>query len=353
MLCVIDGLSDEKFLTLGLWGKPVIAYPVQAAINSKIFEDIIVQTNHLYVKYLINELFPEIIVLQDDYVGKEEVCIIDGRIALLTENTLQILAFEWKRGKKRINVHEGTSVIKFQSMNNRHFEKILLEMLPENEQCIVDSANNFELALVLLNKRNRSSWLRKQVLNRIVEKRKILCSTHSNNTICLLGHSQFDQWNITSLAGYNVRNCGINGITAKEYLEDIIKIGKMSFGSKVYLILLGINDVAVNNNVDEIVKQIIEIIKIVSQSDPVGKMYVLEPLNVSGRLDRDNYVVNELKEKLTNKLPETAALIKTREMNDSFGNLDYRFTTDGLHLNELGYRKFKEIIEQQMEHKSE
>ena len=56
----------------------------------------------------------------------------------------------------------------------------------EDEQVIVNTRNSFELALVLLNKRNKSIWLREHIKNRIQPYKKDSANHYYNTTKELL-----------------------------------------------------------------------------------------------------------------------------------------------------------------------
>ena len=56
----------------------------------------------------------------------------------------------------------------------------------EDEQVIVNTRNSFELDLVLLNKRNKSIWLREQIKNRIQPYKKDSANLYYNTTKELL-----------------------------------------------------------------------------------------------------------------------------------------------------------------------
>ena len=63
MNCIIDATKDEKYLTLGLWGKPVVYYPIRTALDSKLFSNIIVVTESEYVSiYCYRVIWNEIII---------------------------------------------------------------------------------------------------------------------------------------------------------------------------------------------------------------------------------------------------------------------------------------------------
>ena len=54
MNCFIDGTVDEEFLSLGVWGIPVIAYPIKSALESGVFDQVIVVTESSYIDYSVS-----------------------------------------------------------------------------------------------------------------------------------------------------------------------------------------------------------------------------------------------------------------------------------------------------------
>ena len=228
MICQILA-GDETYSTLGLWGKPVIWYTVQAVLDAHLFDEIFVQTNSDYIKHLVAWFFAD----ERVSIGycKSPALSIDSRCALVTPNAIQ----------------------------NR------LEALDKQEQpeawMVVDSPMNFELALSLLRQRTKPVWLRKMVLDRINEKKEIFNTlTTGKHALCLVGHSQYDQWEIENISGFQIRNAGVSGITAHEYLNDILRndLLKLRLDEKV-CVLLGVNDIAENRPIDTIAADVVAV----------------------------------------------------------------------------------------------
>jgi hypothetical protein len=320
MDCIID--ARKKYLNLGLWGKPVIYYSVSEAIGSNYFTNVIVVTQNKYIAFLCKEFFGNKVIIEDVMPEKRsDIVILDGRAALITAESMR------KAGEKVCAV------------NNQ----LLNYVDNQSERLLVDSENNFELALALLHKRNRSIWLKSMIQNRINEKKEILIN-YVPCSVCLIGHSQFDQWSITKLGKYEIRNCGISGITSVEYLENIICNGLINLSADKILILIGTNDIVGLNSIEQVANNICRLIEEVKKHSN-AEIYYLESLFVNGRLDRDNISIDKMNQLVRNALDNKIVTIKTNRMNDSFGNLNYKYTTDGLHLNELGYSELLKIVE--------
>ena len=76
-------------------------------------------------------------------------------------------------------------------------------------------------------------------------------------------------------------------------------------------------------------------------------IYFLSCITVIGRIDRDNRTIQGLNSFLKGEL-EDVNWIDVEVMNDEFGNLDLRYTKDGLHLSGEGYKVLKMIVEKEV-----
>lgn len=320
--CYIDCTTDEQYLTLGLWGKPVFTYPIRAALSSKCFADVVVITSSKYIAYLIQELHLPVRVSVD-----EKICgvRIDGRSAVITPDTIKRIVLSHKK-------------ISDYCLNDY--------VADEKQNVLVDSLLSFELTLSLVRKNEKHAWLRESVLNRILQKKHVLKNTMENEII-LVGHSQFDQWEIQRLCNYAVRNCGISGITSLEYLNDILKNGLLALSGDKILVLLGTNDIVLDKTIDEIFFDYCGVVDYIYKKTD-SEIILLECLHISGRLDRDNKRIDELNTKIRNRYGDMFTIISMSEMDDKFGNLNFKYTSDGLHLNAVGYMKLNEIIEKRL-----
>ena len=108
--------------------------------------------------------------------------------------------------------------------------------------------------------------------------------------------------------------------------------------------LIGINDLEKSTNICELVNGKIDLLELI-HNKTYAHIYVVQTLHINGRIDRNNTIISQYNKKLHKSLPNYAKWINTAEMNDSFGNLDYHFTTDGLHLNGAGYKTLYDILD--------
>ena len=324
MNCIIDATKDEKYLTLGLWGKPVIYYPIRTSLDSKLFSNIIVVTESEYVRYIVMDLFGDKISITN--IFPKNGLLISGQAVNVSTNTLEEIT---------------------KNMNETMIFNLENTILNAEESIIVKDVNSFELSLALIRKREKHIWLRKKILERIQTKMSLFSHVVEKNEVCLIGHSQFDQWNISSLMGCPVYNFGISGITAKEYLEDIFEKQLIKNIRGRIFILIGVNDIILPLTIEEMANSITNLIDKISLKFNVP-IYYIETLHVNGRLDRSNKRIDMLNSLVKNNISRNIIWISTKKFDDPFGNLSYRYTTDGLHLNETGYLVLKELLEEKI-----
>ena len=223
----------------------------------------------------------------------------------------------------------------------KHFE------LTPMESVVINSKNDFELTLILKKKELNAPILRKQILARIEEKKPVFASENKNG-ICLIGHSQIDFWGTETIKNHKVRNCGIAGISSKEYYDDILSKNLLSCSEDLYLVMHGTNDIVYELDMSEIVCSIQKTIDYIKERKQNAKIYFLECLTVNGRLDRSNKTVLKLNTELKQSLKDVT-MITTSSLNDEYGLLKSEYTKDGLHLSDKGYEVLKKIVEEAMD----
>lgn len=217
--------------------------------------------------------------------------------------------------------------------------------LNDIESIVINKKNDFELALVLKKKQFNAEILTKSILNRIAEKKEKFLYMDNKEGICLIGHSQIDDWGINQLANMNVRNCGIRGISSFEYENYILQNRLLSCIEDVYAIMHGTNDIVYEEySLDDILNSISKTIAYIRTAKPDSMIYFISCIHVNGRMDRANPMIDRLNEKLKAEL-KNVKWIDTGKLDDEFGNLKQEYTKDGLHLSDSGYAVLREIIE--------
>lgn len=214
-------------------------------------------------------------------------------------------------------------------------------IMNEDDSIDIDDRNDFELAINILMRRNKEYETEKFVKTRIKEK-KIL-NYEIKCPITLIGHSFFDKWNIDSILGMKVNNLGINGSTAKLYLQNVLNKSDWRWLGDYVIVMFGANEIVYTDNILKICDEINTCIKKIQSYFP-KKIFFINISNVYGYVNRDNELINECK-KIFDKKIISDKIISTDVLNDRFGWLNKDYTYDGLHLNEKGYTKLLEIIE--------
>ena len=367
--CRIDTSLTNDFLNLNIWGKAVYRYVVETAIKSNVFDQIIVVTDSMKIeKSLGNE---EGICVQSDFVFPKSdsvICVLSGRAVMLRSNTLKKACSLFCSGTMYSSISEAKydflfpckfksfisgynsrpeNIFAFYQINNGEIKdsSISTFQLNRDEALVINTVNDFELSIIFKKKEEKKRNLTKAILERIEEKKGILSSGIDGETICLVGHSQIDYWKIENLAGYKVKNCGIAGISSFEYEQYILSKGMLDCSSDIFVIMHGTNDIVMDRRIDEIVFSIQETIFYIREKNKKALIYFISCLHTNGRLDRDNRRIDELNSRLEKVLGNVVNWINTEFMDDEFGELDIRYTIDGLHLSNKGYKILQDHIE--------
>ena len=167
--------------------------------------------------------------------------------------------------------------------------------------------------------------------------------------ITLIGHSIFDNWNIENFQGYGINNLGIRGINTTQYNDMILKKGLINNLGKYVFLMAGTNDIVINNwKKEDTLLWIEESIKHIKNINQDTKIFFLEVPKVISRADRNNKIIEELNIYLKDSLENKIEYISLDKLNDKFGNLKLEYTYDGLHFNEEGYQKLTEILQEEI-----
>lgn len=364
--CRVDEKLENDFLTLNLWGKSVFEYPLEEVAKCGL-GTVIVLANTDFVKESIFTLYGNAVSIMENfdyesYKGKK-VLFVSGRAPLVKYSTLKN-AINMYRGGGVMSTVVATRTVKLphtlkkisllgENANDERNVFVLFDGFSENvthfeltpmESVVINSRNDFELALILKKKELNAPLLRKQILARIEEKKAIF-SDENKNGICLLGHSQIDFWNVENLKNHKVRNCGIAGISSLEYYDEILSKKLINCTEDLYLVMHGTNDIVYELDIREVVCNIQKTIDYIKERKTSAKIYFLECLTVNGRLDRSNKTILKLNAELRKSL-KNVTMIETSSMNDEYGLLKKDYTKDGLHLSEKGYEVLQKIVEE-------
>ncbi len=175
--------------------------------------------------------------------------------------------------------------------------------------------------------------------------------------IVLLGDCVIERLDMkTQLDNHIIYNNGISGDTTVLLKESLYKRCIKYKPSKVF-IAIGSNDLGFDQrNVKEIYNNIIEITKEIQKRSSETKIHILSviPVNTVNRdyinreyVDaRDNFDISMINYYLRNYARRNGIkyVDTSKEVRNSFDQLDLNYTLDGFHLNENGYEKVSNMI---------
>lgn len=212
----------------------------------------------------------------------------------------------------------------------------------------IDDSLDFEIAITLLNKKNKEENLIKAIKNRIQQKSELF---DEKKDITLIGNSLFDNWKIEKLNNNSVVNLGIAGISTKQYQEYILDENKIKHIANKTIIMTGTNDIVDKSlNFEDILNNINKLIESLLKINKNTKIYFIEIPSIAFRMDRNKEEIFKLNEYLKNNFDESIKYIKVNEnMTDDFKNLKLEYTYDGLHFNEEGYKILGKILEKEIQ----
>lgn len=183
------------------------------------------------------------------------------------------------------------------------------------------------------------------------------------NTILFLGDSLTYNYKLNEFfEEYKTFNSGISGNKTTDILNDLENRVYKYNSTKVFL-LIGINDLKTGISNDEVLNNIEIIIKKIKENSKDTIIYVESLYPISDEKDKKNIkkIVpktdnNEIKE-TNKKLNELCKKYNIKYINvydkllNDKGSLKKDYTTDGLHLNDLGYFKVTKVLEKYVSEK--
>ncbi len=174
----------------------------------------------------------------------------------------------------------------------------------------------------------------------------------NQNDIIFLGNSITDGGEWTELLGNpNARNRGISGDVTKGVIDRLHTITKGK-PAKLFL-LIGINDVSRGLSADSIANNIKRIVSTVQTDTPNTKVYIQSILPVTPSFNMFHGHTSKLEVvKAVNSILQDYAVAQdityidlySRFVDPNTGEMDRRYTNDGLHLLGAGYVLWAEII---------
>lgn len=163
--------------------------------------------------------------------------------------------------------------------------------------------------------------------------------------IIFLGNSITEQGRWSELFNNkHIVNRGIGGDRTDGVLFRLNEV--VSSRPKKIFLMIGINDVRYGRSVKYIVDKNRQIIQRIKKESPKTKIYLQSLLPTYGREERPVETIKSINEELASIADqESITYIKLfPHFIDETGALDKKYSLDGLHLNGLGYLKWKTII---------
>ena len=177
-----------------------------------------------------------------------------------------------------------------------------------------------------------------------------------NENFVFLGDSITDWYPIEELyEDMPIVNSGKAGYRTFELLPELEELVYQYNPTKVF-ILIGTNDINTNTGEEELVENIEKMIKRIKKHRPNCKIYVqsIYPVNKTDDEKIDKDTVNKRENSVIQKVNKNIKQICKKHnvtyidvyshLIDEDGNLKTSYTTDGLHLSNLGYLKVTKVL---------
>ena len=166
-------------------------------------------------------------------------------------------------------------------------------------------------------------------------------STIDDNFV-FLGDSITNGYNLDEYyPGYPTVKSGVNGYKTQDILNNMNKMVYIYNPSKVFL-LIGINDIHSGKSKEYIINNIEKIIDNIKENRKNAKIYVesIYPVNSKMRSNSKNDFTIEVNKAIKKLCKEkNIVYINIHDLlTDNNGDLKKKYTTDGLHLSEDGYK---------------
>jgi N-acylneuraminate cytidylyltransferase len=401
------GLPNKNILML--IDRPILAYTIEAALDSNEFEKVIVSTDSLEYKEIAEKYGADVIirdenlssdntssymVIEDilnknlgidydyfvllqptspfrnyihikDSIKKFEKNIRDFDFLVSVtpsskpsimikpideDESLKNYVFNFSKYKRQMFMEYCPNGAIFIGKPNEYLlkkdffgKKALAYFMSKEDSIDIDDKLDFELAILLMNLKNKKQEILENIKTRINEKKELF---NNKKEITLIGHSLFDNWDIKKFKNFEVNNLGIRGINTKEYNEMICEKELINHLGKYVFLIAGTNDMVIENwKKEDTLLWINKTINYLKKINKDVKIFFIEVPKVIARLDRNNKTIYELNKFLYLNLKEKIQYINLSDMEDIFGNLKIEYTYDGLHFNKKGYEKLNEILE--------
>lgn len=193
----------------------------------------------------------------------------------------------------------------------------------------------------------------KTIIKNVCQKNEEEVLEKSEN-IVFFGDSLTEYYPIEEIYGEtSFVKSGVAGYKVQDLLDRMDTMLYRYNPTKVIL-LIGINDYyddKSEENQKQIIKKIIKIVEKIKENRPKAKIYLesLYPINIRKKdlaEKEDNENIDTLNKKLKeySKKNDIVYIEVNSKLKDGDGNLDERYSEDGIHLNKVGYAKVTRIL---------
>ena len=404
------GLPNKNILML--LDKPLMAYSIEAAIDSGCFERVIVSTDSLEYKVIAEQYGAEVILRDEELASdtatsfmviKDVLNKISGYdyFVLLQPTSpfrdakhikQAIKEFELKaqmnflisvcesnksadlikpidddfslkyfdldfsnyrrQNKKEYTPNGAIFIGKNQAyLDKKHFfgADSLAFIMNKVDSVDIDDKLDFELAICRQAQKNKKQIQLNAIHNRIAEKQGKM---NLGTDITLIGHSIFDYWNINTLNRKIVNNLGIAGVNSEQYLDLIFDENRINKIGKMVLLFSGTNDIVIDGwQPEDTINWVTKLIQQLIILNPKVDIKLLSVPPVRGRIERSNTVIKVLNtslKELSKKISQLEWIELSPCFYDEFGNLPADFTYDGLHFSEKAYQQLELELSQKL-----
>ena len=373
------GLSNKNVLMLE--DKPLMAHTIEAALESKEFERVIVSTDSLEYKYIAEKFGAEVLMRDAELASDtaSSFVVIEDILKKITDIDYFVLLQVTSPFRNYYHIRESIDLfeknynkydflVSMQKSDKpsfliktigedgslkeyllqKHFlgDKSLAYFMNKEDSIDIDDILDFEVASNILKKKNKEKHLSKMVEKKILEKKKLL---NSKKDISLIGGTIFEAWDIETLGNKTVNNFGIEGMTVDQYKKIVCELLKVEYLSEKIIIMLDINNIISKLSKEQILDEIKEITESLLAKNKEIKIYFVEIPSVIFRADVKKEEIFSLNEYLKNSLGKSIKYIElNKKMTDEFKNLKLEYTYDGYHFNEEGYKVMGKVIEKEI-----
>jgi N-acylneuraminate cytidylyltransferase len=162
--------------------------------------------------------------------------------------------------------------------------------------------------------------------------------------ILLLGHSILDNWDIERLDTYKICNYGISGITIEGYYHKIIEKNYLNNVPDICFLMFGINDIKYGVEIENISFYLQKIIDYLKMKNSNTKIHVIDILNVNGNIYLDNEIIDGANDYIHKHITNMDGFVSMKGFNNDYGKLSLEYTYDGVHLNNNGYNLLNKLL---------